>query len=215
MKRFFAPNVDRKGRIARGLMGLALLAAAAFSFATSVWLAGLLAAAGVFALIEAIRGSYLARACGLKIRPRSPGSQAAHCQIDVEVQARGSGAAERTASRHDSAPGEMGFPRLPTPRPCPPWLHGRDPLRGDYEDSDPDRPFRHRPWFPDSRHLDFRAFRLQPSAVLDQTRSTPSTRAALCCSGFALALAGSPEPPTESSSLCPGTRTALRTVRSL
>jgi hypothetical protein len=68
MKRFFAPNVDRKGRIARGLMGLALLAAAAFSFATSVWLAGLLAAAGVFALIEAIRGSYLARACGLKIR---------------------------------------------------------------------------------------------------------------------------------------------------
>ena len=41
---------------------------------------------------------------------------------------------------------------------------------------------------------------LQPSAVLRQTRSTPSTLAALFCSGFALSLAGSPEPPTESSS---------------
>ena len=50
----------------------------------------------------------------------------------------------------------------------------------------PTGPFRHRPWFPDSRHQNFPPFCLQPSAVLDQTRSTASTLAALFCSGFAL-----------------------------
>jgi hypothetical protein len=109
----------------------------------------------------------------------------------------------------------MQFPRRPTPRPCPPSLGGRYPLLGYYEDSDPDWPFRHQPWFPDLRHLDCRTFPLQPSAVLDQTRATPATLAALFCSGCAVACAGSPKPPTASSSLCPGTRTALRTVRSL
>ena len=58
--------------------------------------------------------------------------------------------------------------------------------------------------------------RIQPSAVLDQTRSTPSTLAALFCSGFAVSYAGSPKPPTESSSLAlRPRRTLLRTVRSL
>jgi hypothetical protein len=68
MERFFAPNLDRKGRIVRGLIGLALLAAAVFSFGESVWLAVGLATAGVFGLIEAFRGWCLARACGIKTR---------------------------------------------------------------------------------------------------------------------------------------------------
>ena len=68
MKRFFAPNIDRTGRIVRGLMGLALLAGAALSFTESVWLALGLAAAGAFALIEAFRGWCLARACGIKTK---------------------------------------------------------------------------------------------------------------------------------------------------
>ena len=68
MSRFLAPNLDRKGRLARGLMGLALLVGAAFAFAQCVWLAVLLGAAGVFAGIEAFRGWCLLRACGLKTR---------------------------------------------------------------------------------------------------------------------------------------------------
>jgi hypothetical protein len=51
----------------------------------------------------------------------------------------------------------------------------------------PTGPLVHRqPWFPDSPHPNFPPFYLQPSAVLDQTRSTPSTLAALFCSGFAV-----------------------------
>lgn len=68
MKRFFAPNIDRKGRLVRGLMGLALLAGGAFTFRESLWLAALLAATGVFGLFEASRGWCAARACGIKTR---------------------------------------------------------------------------------------------------------------------------------------------------
>ncbi len=68
MKRLFAPNIDRRGRLVRGLMGLALLAVAAFSLRESIWLAVGLAAAGVFVLAEALRGWCLARACGIKTK---------------------------------------------------------------------------------------------------------------------------------------------------
>lgn len=68
MKRFFAPNLDRKGRLARGLMGLVLLMGAAFSLRESLWLAALLGASGAFAIVEALRGWCLARACGIKTK---------------------------------------------------------------------------------------------------------------------------------------------------
>jgi hypothetical protein len=68
VKKFFAPNLDRKGRWLRALLGLALLVAAGFFFTTSVWLGVLLAAAGVFVLFEALRGWCIARACGIKTR---------------------------------------------------------------------------------------------------------------------------------------------------
>ncbi len=68
MRRFSAPNMDRRGRLARGLMGLVLLAVAAFSIRESIWLAVGLAAAGVFGLVEALRGWCLARACGIKTK---------------------------------------------------------------------------------------------------------------------------------------------------
>jgi len=68
MKRFFAPNIDRTGRLVRGLMGVALLVGALFTYDQSVWLAVLLAAAGVFGLFEAFRGWCLARACGIKTK---------------------------------------------------------------------------------------------------------------------------------------------------
>jgi hypothetical protein len=68
MKRFFARNIDGTGRLVRGLMGLALLVGAGFSFGQSAWLGAFLAAAGLFGLFEAVRGWCLARACGLKTK---------------------------------------------------------------------------------------------------------------------------------------------------
>jgi hypothetical protein len=150
-----------------------------------------------------------------RLAPGSPAWRAVHCGFAAARPARSSGTPARSASRHYAGSFGRTLPRRPTPRPCLPWLHGRYPLPRYYGGSDPDRPLCHRPWFPDSRHSNFRPFHLQPSAVLHQTRSTPSTLAALFCSGFALCSAGSPEPPTESSSPCPGTRTLLRTGRSL
>ena len=68
MKRFFSRNIDGKGRLVRGVLGLVLLVGAVFSRSQSVWLAALLAAAGVFCLLEALRGWCLARACGIKTK---------------------------------------------------------------------------------------------------------------------------------------------------
>ena len=68
MKAFFAPNIGRKGRIVRGVLGLAMLAVAAFMHSQSVWLAIFIAAVGVFCLVEAFRGWCLARACGIRTR---------------------------------------------------------------------------------------------------------------------------------------------------
>ena len=68
MKRWFTPNIDGKGRIVRGVIGLVLLAGAAACFHASFWLGALLAASGLFGLFEALRGWCLARACGIKTR---------------------------------------------------------------------------------------------------------------------------------------------------
>jgi hypothetical protein len=66
MKRFFARNLDAKGRVLRGVLGVALLIGAGCSVDSSLWLALVLAAAGVFGIFEALRGWCLARACGIK-----------------------------------------------------------------------------------------------------------------------------------------------------
>jgi hypothetical protein len=68
MKRFWAPNLERKGRLVRGLGALTLLVTAALLVGESLWVAGMLAAAGVFSLFEAVRGWCVLRACGLKTR---------------------------------------------------------------------------------------------------------------------------------------------------
>jgi hypothetical protein len=63
--KFFTPNIRTPGRIARGLCGMASLAAAWFYREQAV--AGIaLAGSGLFMLFEAARGWCLARACGLK-----------------------------------------------------------------------------------------------------------------------------------------------------
>jgi hypothetical protein len=63
-----ARNMDGKGRLVRGLMGLALLVGVAFGFGQSAWRGIPLAGAGLFGLFEAVCGWCFARACGMKTR---------------------------------------------------------------------------------------------------------------------------------------------------
>lgn len=68
MKRLFAPNIKRAGRLVRALSALALFVAAGFGFRESVWLGLALAALGAFVAFEALRGWCLLRACGIKTK---------------------------------------------------------------------------------------------------------------------------------------------------
>ena len=197
-------NVDRE-RIAPSpstQTGLAVLPHPAFQFVASDELAQVLDS-------RRSEESHQPRGLG----SRSPGFQAVHCWVGSRFQA--GNASVRTASRHYTDPCGMESHCDPTPRPCPPSLHGRYPLLCYYEGSDPGRPFCHRPWFPDSRHSNFRTFHLQSSVGLHQPRSTPSALAALFRYGLRRGYAGSPVPPTESSSLCSLYKeSSLRTARS-
>ena len=68
MSRFFKPNLDRHGRIARGVIGtICLVAGIIVAGDYSLW--GLiLVAAGLFAIFESLRGWCLVRACGIKTK---------------------------------------------------------------------------------------------------------------------------------------------------
>ena len=68
MSQFFRPNIQRNGRIARGVIGsLCLVAGIIVAGDISLW--GLiLVVAGLFALFEALRGWCFARACGIKTK---------------------------------------------------------------------------------------------------------------------------------------------------
>lgn len=69
MKSFWTRNIDRKGRLMRASMGVALLVGAALAWEYShLIVATLLALGGLFAVVEALRGWCLLRACGLKTR---------------------------------------------------------------------------------------------------------------------------------------------------
>jgi len=68
VSQFFRPNIQRNGRIARGVIGsLCLVAGIIVAGDYSLW--GLiLVAAGIFAIFEAMRGWCFARACGIKTK---------------------------------------------------------------------------------------------------------------------------------------------------
>jgi len=69
VKRFFAPNIDRKGRLARALYGCAMIAAGwLLSRASHPGLAMAAILAGGFAWLEAARGWCIVRACGIKTK---------------------------------------------------------------------------------------------------------------------------------------------------
>lgn len=68
MKRFFAPNLARSGRVLRGALALAFFAAATLATGLPWPARALLAASGAFTAFEALRGWCFLRACGLKTR---------------------------------------------------------------------------------------------------------------------------------------------------
>jgi hypothetical protein len=66
VSRFFQPNINHRGRLARGVIGaLCLMAGIVIAGDFSLW--GLvLVAAGLFAIFEAVTRWCVVRACGLK-----------------------------------------------------------------------------------------------------------------------------------------------------
>ena len=68
MGKFFARNIDRRGRIVRTAWGVAWIVAGLLLWERSRWLRLALVAGGAFALYEAARGWCLMRACGIKTK---------------------------------------------------------------------------------------------------------------------------------------------------
>ena len=68
MSRFFRPNLDYRGRMARGVIGALCLIAGIIVVDYALWLGLIFVVAGLFALFEAIRGWCLVRACGIKTK---------------------------------------------------------------------------------------------------------------------------------------------------
>jgi len=68
MARFFAPNIDNRGRLARGIIGVLLLVGGLIAVFSIWWLGLILLASAAFVLFEAIRGWCGLRACGIKTK---------------------------------------------------------------------------------------------------------------------------------------------------
>jgi len=69
VSRFFKPNLDRHGRMARGVVGsLCLIAGIIVAGDVEWWIGLILVAAGLFAIFEAISKWCILRACGIKTK---------------------------------------------------------------------------------------------------------------------------------------------------
>ena len=68
MPNFFARNIDWRGRLARAVFAVALLAASVLLWRPGRWICFVLAVAGLFTLYEAVRGWCVMRACGIKTK---------------------------------------------------------------------------------------------------------------------------------------------------
>jgi hypothetical protein len=66
VSRFFKTNLDRHGRLARGVIGALCLIAGIIVVDYFFWLGIILVVAGLFAIFESLRGWCLLRACGIK-----------------------------------------------------------------------------------------------------------------------------------------------------
>jgi membrane protein implicated in regulation of membrane protease activity len=69
VSKFFRPNLDRHGRIARGVIGaLCLIAGIIVAGDYNWWLGLIFVAAGLFAIVESISRWCVLRACGIKTK---------------------------------------------------------------------------------------------------------------------------------------------------
>jgi uncharacterized membrane protein len=68
MKKFFASNISRTGRILRCIIGLALIVIGFLISAEGRWICACMVVSGAFVLYEAARGWCLLRACGVKTK---------------------------------------------------------------------------------------------------------------------------------------------------
>jgi hypothetical protein len=68
MKQFMAPNIDARGRMARAIYGVVMVALGILAMDWSVWAGGVLLGLGGLGLLEAVRGWCILRACGIKTR---------------------------------------------------------------------------------------------------------------------------------------------------
>jgi hypothetical protein len=68
MKKFFAANIDLRGRIVRGTLGGLLVIGGVMICSYQVWAAVVLIVSGGFCLFEAVRGWCVMRACGIKTK---------------------------------------------------------------------------------------------------------------------------------------------------
>jgi hypothetical protein len=68
MSKFFAPNIDNRGRLVRGIAGGMMLIGGGVAVFFIWWLGAILLASAAFVLFEAIRGWCGLRACGIKTR---------------------------------------------------------------------------------------------------------------------------------------------------
>jgi len=64
----FAPNIEKKGRLLRGLVAVALIIGGLVALKFSIILSFVLLASGAFVLFEALRGWCALRACGIKTK---------------------------------------------------------------------------------------------------------------------------------------------------
>ncbi len=64
----FAPNIENKGRLLRGIAAVALLIGGIVALPFSLILGVVLLASGAFVLFEALRGWCALRACGIKTK---------------------------------------------------------------------------------------------------------------------------------------------------
>ena len=68
MNRFFKPNLNFRGRMARGVIGTLCLIAGIVLVDYRLWLGLIFVVAGLFAIFESLRGWCLVRACGVRTR---------------------------------------------------------------------------------------------------------------------------------------------------
>jgi hypothetical protein len=66
MSKFFSRNLDARGRLVRGSLGVALMVTGLLVSQPDGWACVLLVASGGFVLYEAVRGWCVMRACGIR-----------------------------------------------------------------------------------------------------------------------------------------------------